>query len=87
MRETKVIVAEADTETNIDIQQQLEDFTLRHMRKGLKEVMVKGHFDQFREVLLKCLPGSIDTIEMLALLEGAEVKALESVMNDVQDGL
>ena len=70
-----------------EIQDQMLAFNRRVMRRELKEVFVKCQFVKFKEELLEALSGSIDTIEMLALLEGAEVKALESVKNDVQDGL
>lgn len=70
-----------------EIQDQLLTFTRQHMRKELKELAVKGEFERMREFLGNVLPGNIDFVEMLALLEGAEIKALESVKNDIEDGL
>ena len=70
-----------------EIQDQRLAFNRRVMRRELKEVFVKCQFAKFQKDLLEALPGSADTIEMLALLEGAELLALESVKNDVWDGL
>lgn len=70
-----------------EIQDQMLAFNRRVMRRELKEVFVKCQFMKFKEDLLEALPGSIDTIEMLALLEGAEALAIESVKNEIWDGL
>lgn len=70
-----------------EIQDQLVSFTRRHMRKELKLLTVEGAFMQLREVLCQTLPGNMEAITMLQLLETAEVMAEQSIKEEVWDGL
>lgn len=70
-----------------EVHEQLIAFTSRHMRKELKLLTVEGAFMQLRDVLCQTLPGNMEAITMLQLLETAEVMAEQSIKEEVWDGL
>lgn len=86
---TEVSYVEADTLEHInidrDIQADLNDFMARHMRKELKIVSIEGQFMHLRDFLVRVMPGNLEALTTLQVLENCESLAVLSVKNQTSE--